>query len=381
MPDLSQDPLGGISLCPSPVHRSILGLVRAAAGCPVGGSLAVDLAASDPEELAQIAIYNYVHVVLATGFRQAPELAAAAPRDLKILFSELQAANLRRNDAIRAQLGTIGEALSNAGLRGIVLKGGGELLTPVFPEPAFRFLSDLDILLPPDNIERAVDSLYEIGAIPDPDNDADYREHHHVAALYRPDWPVPVELHRDLYRARRGRGIGLTGSMRETARPSGLPGLDTPAPAHRMAHAVFHAQLQSSRYHLRELSLRDALEFEMLSRSLPQADVAQAAVLFAADAGPASWEALDAARRLIFASPAAAEVLPPAARRWAEKAIIGFGRPGQRSFAASAWTLRRYVGDFLFDPRRRQYFLGQVTRRGGLQKTLAASRDRNRRIR
>ena len=381
MPEFSQDLTGGIGQCPSPTHRGVLGLVRAAVGCPVGPTLGADLRASDPDDLVRIATNAYVHVVLATGFERVPDLADAVPRDLVIFFSEMQAANLRRNEAIRVQIETVGEALCGAGLRGIVLKGGAELLDPRYPDPALRFLSDIDILVPGKDIERAAQSLHAIGALADPENQTDYRDHHHFAQLIRPDWPVPVELHRQLYAERRGRGRGLDDSLRTGAEPSGLAGLDLPAAPHRLAHAVFHAQVQSSRYRMRELSLRDALEFEILSRSLAADHIAAAAALYGATDRPAAWDALDAARCLIFGSAAEIEALPEAARAWADAAITAFGRPGHRTATTSLWLLWGYVEDLLLDPGRRRHFIRQLTRRGGLRRTLDARRDRFRRIR
>lgn len=381
MPDTSHDLMGGIGLCPSPPHRCVLGLVRAATGGPVDASLRADLRASNPDDIVRIAVNAYVHVVLASGFAQVPDLADAVPRDLVILFKELQAANLRRNEAIRAQLGAVGGALAQSGVRGVALKGAAELLAPVFPDPAFRFLSDVDILVPETDLDHAVASLHAIGAVSENGDRMDYRQHHHEAPLYRPDWPVPVELHRQLYAVRRGRGTGLADTMRETARPSGVPGLDVPAPPHRLAHAVFHAQVPSSRYRTHELSLRDALEFELLSRSLPAADVAAAKTLFSETSGTPAWEALDASRRLVFGGEPEIGALPAAARHWAEKAVTLFGRPGRRSLATSAWLLRGYVEDFVFEPRRRRSFLRQLARRGGLRTFITSSREKSRRNR
>jgi len=45
---------------------------------------------------------------------------------------------------------------SKAGMRGVALQGGAEMLAAPYPDPGFRFLSDLGILLSEDDLERAV---------------------------------------------------------------------------------------------------------------------------------------------------------------------------------------------------------------------------------
>ncbi|PIE07072.1 MAG: hypothetical protein CSA74_09205 [Rhodobacterales bacterium] len=378
MPDLCTDLAGGIALCPSPPHRGVLGLVRAAAGIPAGGPLTQDLAASDPADLLRIAVQSCAHVVIASGFERAPDLAAALPRDLTIVFHELGAANLTRNAAIREQLAVLGGVLHRAGLRGVVLKGAAELLDPLFPNPAFRFLSDVDLLLTEAEAGAAFAALTGAGAIPR--DDAARPGHHHLAPLYHPDWPVPVELHKRLGPVRHA--AHLTAALHETARDAALPGLALPTPPHRLAHAVLHAQLPW-RQRMGEFSLRDALEFELLTRALAPAEVAEARALFTAGnplSKDAPWEALDAARCLVFGQTAGIDALPPPARRWAEKALTRFGQPRRRRLARLGWDLGRYGHDFLRDPDRRRHFLSQLASPGGLRRALAARRDRTRRL-
>lgn len=100
MADDPHDLAAGIAVCPSTPHRAVLGLVRSALGRPVGPALARDLGASDPQEIVRIATFNYLHVVLETGFDRAPELADAVPRDLMIYLREMRAANQRRNGTL-----------------------------------------------------------------------------------------------------------------------------------------------------------------------------------------------------------------------------------------------------------------------------------------
>lgn len=379
MSDVPHPPTGGIALCPSTPHRAVLGLVRAALGRPVGPALVDDLRASDPQQIVQIATYAYVHVAVATAFDHAPELGDAVPEDLVIYFREMQAANRRRNAEILGQLGSVGAVLAAEGVEGVVLKGGAELLDPVFPDPAARFLSDLDILVPEADIGRAVARLGETGAVSSEISDIDAPDHHHVAPLGHPDWPVPVELHRRLGQGR-WRDLLAADAVVAAARPSGVPGLALPSARHRLAHAVQHAQLQPPRYRDGLLSLRDMMELEVMRAVIDPRDVAAARALFDAE-GQAAWDALDAACALAFADAERIAGLSPAARRWAEAAIAGFGRPGRRRLASLGRWAGWYLAEFIRNPERRRHYLRQLSRPGRIRRVLSGHLDRLRRTR
>ena len=368
------DQNGGIDRCPSTPHRSVLGLLRAALGHPVGPGMIDDLGASTPEDIVRIATFNYVHVVVATAFDRVPELGRTVPDDMAIYFREMQAANLRRNEAILDELRSVGAALVEVGIRGVALKGAAELLDPVFPEPAFRFLSDIDILVPEGDIERAAARLRALGAMPTEISDVDRGSHHHLEPLLHPDWPVPVELHRSLGQGELHNFLAPE-VVFATACTTRVPGLMVPSRAHRLAHAVQHAQLQPPRYRDGVLSLRDAVEMEVMAAGLEPDEVTAARACFRGEWG-AAWEALAAARALIFGDAAQIAAAPPAARRWAEIAVDRFGRPGQRRFVALGQWVGWYAKEFFVNPARRRHYLGQLKRPSRILQKLAEHRDR-----
>jgi len=369
----------GIALCPSAPHRAVLGLVRVAYGRPIGRTLIDDLRASDPLEIVRIATFNYVHVVLATAFDCAQNLAMAVPDDLVIYLREMQAANLRRNEAILEQMRSVGAVLAAEGVAGVVLKGGAELLAPTYPNPAFRFLSDLDILVPKADIDRIAGRFQMGGAVALEMSEIDSRDHHHVAPLMRPDWPVQVELHRSLGQGE-WRNLLSPDAVATTARPSDVPGLAVPSAAYRLAHAVQHAQLQPPRYRDGRLSLRDVVEFEVMRSAFDERDVAAASAMF--DVGTKeAWEALDASCALILGDTDRAADLTPPARRWAEHAIAGFGRPARRRFGMLGRWAGWYAKELLTNPERRRHYLDQMKQPGSFQRFISDQRDRWRRTR
>lgn len=370
-----------LALCPSPPHRGVLGLVQSAMGSTVNlEALKADLARSDPEKLVEIAVSTYVHVVLYKAFETRPELADAVPADLVIFFSEMRHANLRRNAAIRAQLLSIGAEFARAGLTGVALKGAGELLAPLHPDPAFRFLSDIDVLLHEADLDRAVGVLHQAGAVSQPEADINQLGHHHREPLWHPDWPVPVELHRGLGAAA-ARGILPATEVLDAARPTDAAGLAVPSQVHRLAHAVLHAQIEPPRFREATLSLRDLVEMEVMVRRLEAPRIAKAREIIDAGGARDAWNALDAARMLLLGGAPGDAPSPLAARIWAERALARFGQPRRRRRKLFIDLSQYYARAILFHPERRRHYLRQLLRPGGLAKALAYQRDKFRRTR
>ena len=380
MAELSRSGGGGVGLCPSIPHRAILGLVRAAVGGHAGETLVADLGNSNPDDLVRIAVFNYVHVVLAGAFDRFPELAGAVPRDLVIFAEEMHTANQRRNASIRQQLVDIGSALSGEGIRAVALKGGAELLSPLYPEPAYRFLSDADILVAEHHLDKAVAAVRALGAVEGQREATDKPFQHHYWPLHHADWPVPVELHLSVGRPDVSKVLAAKDILRRADFIPGT-GLGVPSRAHRMAHSALHAQVSSGNYAAGLLSLRDAMEFEVLTRSLGEAEISQARELLDRADMRQPWDALAAASTLVFGGQAQHEAFAPDARRWAETAIVNFGRPRQqRAVAMVRWATGR-AGEFIGNPEQRRRYLRFLTHPGLLRNALAQHLEKWRRMR
>jgi hypothetical protein len=85
-------------------------------------------------------------------------------------------------------------ALDGAGVRAVALKGPvlGERL---YPDPSTRLSTDLDFLVSPEILDRAVRALQAVGyQTQAPPLHRYNRAHHHHVCLERPGWPM-VELH------------------------------------------------------------------------------------------------------------------------------------------------------------------------------------------
>lgn len=350
-------------------------------GCDIDRDAVIgDLRRSDPQDLVRIATMTYVHVILHEGFAQVPDLADAVPDDLVIYFSEMRQANLRRNQSIQAQLADIDRTLQRAGLSGVALKGAAELLAPLRRDPAARFLSDLDILLPEADLHRAVDLFHDLGAVSQVEDEINQRGHHHLEPLWHHEWTVILELHRGLG-TDAARGILPAEAVLHEAGASGLSALRVPSPAHRLAHAVLHAQISPPRFTERALSLRDLVEVEVMMRHLTEDQIAEARTCFERNDALEAWDAFHAARDMVFEDGSGAGPYSAAARTWAEHALINFGRPGRRRWALVLRLAGYYVRALLFDPERRRHYARQLLTPGRLRLAFARQKDKVRRTR
>ncbi len=106
----------------------------------------------------------------------------------------------------RENLAEVVRALRGGDVRCVCLKGPllGERL---YPTPLLRPSTDLDVLVAPQDLARAVQALGVIGYVAADGGASErfYRDHHHHVHLHR-DGGAPIELH---HRAHSGFGAGL----------------------------------------------------------------------------------------------------------------------------------------------------------------------------
>ena len=133
--------------CPSPPHRAVAGLLRLALTGHLADGAEEDCSASDAMAVAEIAQGHFVDTALAPAFVEGSPIRDYFPDDLALFFTEMATANGRRNEKLKAQLGSIGAAFSDKGIEAVALKGACELIDPWWAEPAGRYLSDLDLLV------------------------------------------------------------------------------------------------------------------------------------------------------------------------------------------------------------------------------------------
>ncbi len=115
--------------------------------------------------------------------------------DIRQYLSDLHAMNRNRNLHLRRQLIEAIDSLNSVGITPLLLKGSGQLVSPIHKDPDSRIMSDLDILIPPEEVSKALDALagkgYKEMEVP-----YDPSKLHHWAPLMRPGDYGMIELHR-----------------------------------------------------------------------------------------------------------------------------------------------------------------------------------------
>ena len=154
--------------------------------------------------------------LLYAAWRDAGALGSVPPEP-RAQLAKAYADNALRNSRIRAELLDVHQILTAAQAPHIVLKGW-PLLERLYAEPAQRFMSDQDFLVPPERAQAGHQALRAAGLRPLPVKDEWIEKHlpslwrndgyHWDGYLYDPDYPRPVELHVRLWELG-WRGLGV----------------------------------------------------------------------------------------------------------------------------------------------------------------------------
>lgn len=122
-------------------------------------------------------------------------LDALLPDDIRRYLCDLHAMNRNRNSHLRRQLIEAIGTLNSVGITPLLLKGSGQLVHPILNDLDTRIMSDLDILIPPEQLSAALDALTEKG-YKELEVSYDPAKLHHWAPLMRPGEYGTIELHR-----------------------------------------------------------------------------------------------------------------------------------------------------------------------------------------
>ena len=77
-----------------------------------------------------------------------PSLRDSVPGELHDYLDAMLGSAAERNRALRSQLVAVAATLNRIGIVPVALKGANRLLDGLWPDPAFRFMHDIDLLVP-----------------------------------------------------------------------------------------------------------------------------------------------------------------------------------------------------------------------------------------
>lgn len=176
-----------------------------------------------------------------------------APAPVLNALERAYLANAARSMFIRASADRLINALTEAEIRSMLLKGAA-LAETVYEDPAEREMLDIDVLVPAERIGDATAALVELGYVPAPEEFptshrqltdlpavrvAPRPQPHHDAALVGPERLVAVELHRQIALQGEGNGVN-TDRLWDRARMVQATGHTVPSPEDLLIHVCFH---------------------------------------------------------------------------------------------------------------------------------------------
>ncbi|HEX2256542.1 MAG TPA: nucleotidyltransferase family protein [Afifellaceae bacterium] len=345
--------------------RASVGEARAAESLPPGPPWA---------KVIEVASAGLVLSALASGARALPG-GLGALGEAGGFLAAMEAANAARNERLMQRLGEAVAALAAAGIPAVALKGAVFALEDPAQAP-WRFLGDLDLLIPTERMQDAVAAFaplsYHAGGEPDLGD-----ELHHFPPLLHADGETVLELHSRLFPTA-GNALLPPERLLAHAQPlEHVAGLFVPVAVDRMVHLIAHAQIANRRFERRTLSLRDALDFVHLMR---RGDIHLDSVLDRFEAhghGPAAAGFLLAMNRLIGGPPP----LPRstrAAAHWSDAAIASLRSPARLRWRVAWDSLRDHAARLMRHESRRRAWTGlrdPVRRRHVLQRALFGWRN------
>jgi hypothetical protein len=210
-------------------------------------------------------------VELALLSRLAPALHLAlahqcgcAPEAILHLLAQAHALNSERNVQLRTQVTAVMATLATAGIACVALKGAGWLFDDKVDLGA-RILTDLDLLIPPTELQRALAVLSAVGYHSRPADTARHANYRHHPPLQCPGELATLELHTQVLSS--PEVALLPGElMLHHREPTTVAAVYRPCPTHAALHAIAHAQLADEAFARGQLPLRalhDTLVFTM----------------------------------------------------------------------------------------------------------------------
>jgi hypothetical protein len=193
------------------------------------------------------------------------DLLGLLPSEIADFLQAVETLNRERNQVIVAELKAAVTLLNGIGIQPVLLKGLAYLKTNVYEDPADRYLGDIDLLVPQEQQQAAVNTLIQNGWVADTlDPFRNFRQH---SPALRRGSAVLIELHHSV-------GTGVCERVlpaREVIERSSAVDLDglcvrVPAPEDLLAHLIMHSQMQHPSHQRIWTPIRAMVDLHLLSR-------------------------------------------------------------------------------------------------------------------
>ena len=151
----------------------------------------------DWESVANVAGSHSVIQALYPAFVE-HEVVDLIPDDFLSYVQHLHEINCERNERMKRQLINAVLVMNKQNIKPLLMKGAAQLFLDTFSSKGDRLLTDLDILVPADEIKHISNELIAVGYELYGDKIHFIETHHHYPPLIKHDECAMIELHRDL---------------------------------------------------------------------------------------------------------------------------------------------------------------------------------------
>ena len=196
------------------------------------------------------------------------------PADLEEHLQSIYELNVDRNKLIKEQAFELIRILNSKGIEPIFLKGAGHLLQALYLDDGERIMSDIDILIPEESIQKAAQVLYESGYFhPEEFKDDNFEKHHHLPGFEHPDYKVMVEIHHAVFPGQYGR---LLTNAEINSEKRKLKGIDAWVLSykHQMIHNFVHDQLVDDGFKYKSMLIKGLYDYYLIAKNEPKQSAA-----------------------------------------------------------------------------------------------------------
>ena len=173
------------------------------------------------------------------------ELEITVPPEVAGFLFAVESVNRDRNASILTELKHAVALLNGVGINPVLLKGVAYLATGIYPDPAARYIGDIDLLVPESQIPAAVEALTSNQYQRDTNDPFGPFRHHHPP-LHRVG-RAQIELHHSLGLGKRAQLLPAEQVIAQSL-PCDLDGVSVriPCPEHLATHLILHSQILHS---------------------------------------------------------------------------------------------------------------------------------------
>lgn len=196
------------------------------------------------------------------------------PPDLADYLQTIHFLNTERNAKILEQAKEINTSLNQQGIHPIYLKGVGNLLDGLYPDPGERIIQDIDLLVGEDEFDKSVHIMLEKGYAPHKQSEnPPVLSSKHYPRLFKKNLVASLEIHKSPVKKRFTRYFHQDLVIQQKTKSLLYPDLFVMSNQHKLIHNFMHSQIDNLEYLNPVIFMRSLYDFVLISEKLDSKNV------------------------------------------------------------------------------------------------------------